>query len=103
LAHHDQQLGGKACQTALCHTLPRAVLEKLLALNQQQRLTMASKNSAVSEQLLELEHGRISLRDGNPTIPAIRIELRCSSGTVIVQLPVLAASECAALLRELTR
>lgn len=38
-----------------------------------------------------------------PTEPAIRIELRCSSGVVIVQWPVSAASECAALLRELTR
>jgi hypothetical protein len=33
----------------------------------------------------------------------IRMELRSSSGTVIVQWPVSAASECAALLRELTR
>lgn len=33
----------------------------------------------------------------------IRIELRSGSGTVIVQWPVSAASECAALLRELTR
>jgi transposase len=35
--------------------------------------------------------------------PVIRIELRSGSGTVIVQWPVSAASECAALLRELTR
>jgi transposase len=35
--------------------------------------------------------------------PVIRIELRSSSGTVIVQWPLSAASECAALLRELTR
>ena len=35
--------------------------------------------------------------------PMIRIELRSSSGTVIVQWPMAAASECAALLRELTR
>jgi transposase len=33
----------------------------------------------------------------------IRIELRSGSGTVIVHWPVSAASECAALLRELTR
>jgi hypothetical protein len=33
----------------------------------------------------------------------IRIELRGSTGVVIVQWPVSAASECAALLRELTR
>ena len=33
----------------------------------------------------------------------IRIELRSGSGAVIVQWPVSAASECAALLRELTR
>ena len=38
-----------------------------------------------------------------PAEPVIRIELRSSSGTVIVQWPVSAASECAALLRELTR
>ena len=38
-----------------------------------------------------------------PTEPMIRIELRSSAGTVIVQWPVSAASECAALLRELTR
>ncbi len=38
-----------------------------------------------------------------PAEPAIRIELRGSSGVVIVQWPVSAASECAALLRELTR
>ena len=37
------------------------------------------------------------------TEPIIRIELRSSSGTVIVQWPLSAASECAALLRELTR
>lgn len=35
--------------------------------------------------------------------PAIRIELRGSSGVVIVQWPMSAVSECAALLRELTR
>jgi transposase len=35
--------------------------------------------------------------------PAIRIELRSGSGVVVVQWPVSAASECAALLRELTR
>ncbi len=35
--------------------------------------------------------------------PVIRIELRSGSGTVIVQWPVSAAAECAALLRELTR
>jgi transposase-like protein len=39
----------------------------------------------------------------SPTERAIRIELRSSSGVVIVQWPVSAASECAALLRELTR
>ena len=39
----------------------------------------------------------------SPAEPAIRIELRSSSGVVIVQWPVSAASECAALLRELTR
>ena len=39
----------------------------------------------------------------SPAQPAIRIELRSSSGVVIVQWPVSAASECAALLRELTR
>lgn len=39
----------------------------------------------------------------SPAEPAIRIELRSSSGMVIVQWPVSAASECAALLRELTR
>jgi hypothetical protein len=39
----------------------------------------------------------------SPVEPAIRIELRSSSGVVIVQWPVSAASECAALLRELTR
>jgi transposase len=39
----------------------------------------------------------------SPAEPAIRIELRSSSGVVIVQWPVAAASECAALLRELTR
>ena len=39
----------------------------------------------------------------SPADPAIRIELRSSSGVVIVQWPVSAASECAALLRELTR
>jgi transposase len=33
----------------------------------------------------------------------IRIELRSGSGTVIVQWPVSVASECVALLRELTR
>jgi transposase len=38
-----------------------------------------------------------------PVEPVIRIELRSGSGTVIVQWPVSAASECAALLRELTR
>ena len=38
-----------------------------------------------------------------PGEPLIRIELRSGSGTVIVQWPVSAASECAALLRELTR
>ena len=38
-----------------------------------------------------------------PAEPVIRIELRSSSGTVIVQWPISAASECAALLRELTR
>ena len=35
--------------------------------------------------------------------PAIRIELRGSSGVIIVQWPVSAASACAVLLRELTR
>jgi transposase len=39
----------------------------------------------------------------SPAESAIRAELRSSSGVVIVQWPVLAASECAALLRELTR
>ena len=39
----------------------------------------------------------------SPAEPAIRIELRSGSGVVIVQWPVSAASECAALLRELTR
>ena len=39
----------------------------------------------------------------SPVELAIRIELRSSSGMVIVQWPVSAASECAALLRELTR
>lgn len=39
----------------------------------------------------------------SPAEPVIRIELRSSSGVVIVQWPVSAASECAALLRELTR
>ena len=39
----------------------------------------------------------------SPTEPMIRIELRSSSGVVIVQWPVSAASECAALLRELIR
>lgn len=38
-----------------------------------------------------------------PAEPVIRIELRSGCGTVIVQWPVSAASECAALLRELTR
>lgn len=38
-----------------------------------------------------------------PAEPVIRIELRSASGTVIVQWPVSAASECAALLRELIR
>ena len=38
-----------------------------------------------------------------PVEPVIRIELRSGSGTVIVQWPVSAASECVALLRELTR
>ena len=38
-----------------------------------------------------------------PVEPVIRIELRSSAGTVIVQWPVSAAAECAALLRELTR
>lgn len=38
-----------------------------------------------------------------PAEPVIRIELRSGAGTVIVQWPVSAASECAALLRELTR
>jgi transposase-like protein len=38
-----------------------------------------------------------------PGEPAIRIELRSGSGTVIVQWPVAAASECAALLRELAQ
>jgi transposase-like protein len=38
-----------------------------------------------------------------PAEPVIRIELRSGSGTVVVQWPVSAASECAALLRELTR
>ena len=35
--------------------------------------------------------------------PAIRIEVRSNSGVIIVQWPVSAASECASLLRELTR
>jgi transposase len=35
--------------------------------------------------------------------PTIRIELRRGSGTVIVQWPVAAATECMALLRELMR
>jgi transposase len=39
----------------------------------------------------------------SPAEPVIRIELRSSSGVVIVQWPVSAASECAAMLRELTR
>lgn len=39
----------------------------------------------------------------SPAEAAIRIELRSSSGVVVVQWPVSAASECAALLRELTR
>ena len=39
----------------------------------------------------------------SPAETAIRIELRSSLGVVIVQWPVSAASECAALLRELTR
>ena len=38
-----------------------------------------------------------------PAEPAIRIELRSNSGVIIVQWPVSAASECAVLLRELTR
>ena len=38
-----------------------------------------------------------------PAEPVIRIELRSSLGTVIVQWPISAASECAALLREVTR
>ena len=39
----------------------------------------------------------------SPMEPTIRIEVRSGSGVVIVQWPVSAASECAALLRELTR
>ncbi|MDF2434938.1 MAG: transposase [Mucilaginibacter sp.] len=41
----------------------------------------------------------------SPTLaePTIRIELRSGSGTVNVQWPVSAASECVSLLRELTR
>lgn len=39
----------------------------------------------------------------SPAEAVIRIELRSSCGVVIVQWPVSAASECAALLRELTR
>lgn len=39
----------------------------------------------------------------SPAEPAIRIELRSSLSVVIVQWPLAAASECAALLRELTR
>jgi transposase len=39
----------------------------------------------------------------SPAEPMIRIELRSSPGVVIVQWPLAAASECAALLRELTR
>jgi transposase len=39
----------------------------------------------------------------SPAEPAIRIELRGSSGVIIVQWPVSAASACAVLLRELTR
>jgi transposase-like protein len=35
--------------------------------------------------------------------PLIRLELRSGSGTVIVQWPVSAAAECAAVLRELMR
>ena len=38
-----------------------------------------------------------------PGEPMIWIELRSRSGAVIVQWPVSAASECAALLRELTQ
>jgi transposase len=39
----------------------------------------------------------------SPMEQMIRIELRSSSGVVIVQWPVSASSECAALLQELTR
>ena len=65
------------------------------------------------------ESGRVSTRNAsveNGTVvssrcrwhprwrmPMIRIEVRSGSGTVIVQWLVSAASECAALLRELTR
>jgi transposase-like protein len=37
------------------------------------------------------------------TEPVVRMELRCGSGTVIVQWPVSSAAECAAVLRELMR
>ena len=45
----------------------------------------------------------VPLASSSPAEAAIRIELRTSSGVVVVQWPVSAASECAALLRELTR
>jgi transposase len=45
----------------------------------------------------------VALSSSALTEPVIRLELRCGDGTVIVQWPVSAARECAALLRELAR
>lgn len=45
----------------------------------------------------------VALSSSAVTEPVIRLELLCGDGMVIVQWPVSAARECAALLRELTR
>ena len=95
-----QQLGVSMASVALTRGLNANLLRRWVVEAEQ------TGNLPVSPHRASVENGSgfvpVPLIS-SPAEPAIRIELRSSSGVVIVQWPLSTASECAVLLRELTR
>jgi len=95
-----QQTGVSMASVALARGLNANLLRRWVVEAEQTGSAPVSSHRAA----LESSGGFVPVPlSSSPAQPAIRIELRSSSGVVIVQWPMSAASECATLLRELTR
>ena len=95
-----QQLGVSMASVALTRGLNANLLRRwVVEAEQSGRLPVSPHRASIENSSGFVPVPLIS----SPAESTIRIELRSSSGVVIVQWPVSAASQCAALLRELTR